>query len=713
MKTLIIDNYDSFTFNLFQSLAKINGIEPIVVRHDQAPWDRLQRLDFDNAVISPGPGRPDRAADFGVCAEAIRRLDRPLLGVCLGCQGIGYAYGAKIEPAMEAMHGRLSRVRHNGDPLFDGIAQDFAAVRYHSLTLGDALPPCLERIAWTKDGVLMGLRHRRLPFWGVQFHPESICTEGGERLLRNFQKLTEAHWRSPLTARPGNRAWHYGHSVTPASGEIRPANTNAFRLFTRTLELALEPERVFVGRFSGQSTAFWLDNAAEPMGGRFSFMGDANGPHAMTVFYESGGGMRVTHGGKVKAYEGSLWRFLSERLQLLRLQDPDLPFDFQCGFVGYLGYEMKGDCGFPVKHRATTPDAAFIMADRVIALDHETRKVHLVCLDRESHLARANAWLDDTEAALKELGPLAPIELGLRETPNYHWRRPRKRHLEDIEACQRLIASGESYEVCLTNQAVSACQIDPLAYYRALRRMNPAPHAALLRFGDWAVASSSPERFLRLDRDGVVEARPIKGTRPRGESEVEADRLGEQLRASEKERAEHLMIVDLLRNDLGKVCQIGSVTVPELMVIERHPTVHQMVSTVRGRLRPGLEALDCVRAAFPGGSMTGAPKRRTLEIIDEIEGAARGVYSGALGYFSLNGAMDLSIVIRTAVIEPDQVSIGSGGAIVALSDPESELEETALKAKAPLAALAQTARQKKRKAPRQVETHRDARGAAN
>jgi para-aminobenzoate synthetase len=249
-----------------------------------------------------------------------------------------------------------------------------------------------------------------------------------------------------------------------------------------------------------------------------------------------------------------------------------------------------------------------------------------------------------------------------------------------IEVCHEELAAGETYEICLTNRASARTELDPWESYRELRRISPAPFGALLQFAEVSVLSTSPERFLRIDRAGRVESKPIKGTRPRGRNAAEDDALRAELRTSEKDRAENLMIVDLVRNDLSRHAEGGSVEVPVLFDVESYATVHQLVSTVRARLRPGSSSLDCVRAAFPGGSMTGAPKVRTMQLIDWMESGPRGVYSGAIGYLSLTGAADLSIAIRTAVVTPGRVDYGIGGAIVALSDAEDEFEETAVKA---------------------------------
>jgi len=193
MKTLVIDNHDSFTFNLVQLIAEVNDVAPLVVTNGEAAWADLSALEFDNIVISPGPGRPDRIRDFGVCRQVIELSRVPLLGVCLGHQGLAHTWGGEVVNAPEPMHGRLSAIWHDGRELFEGIPQGFTAVRYHSLVAAEPLPACLERTAWTTDGVLMGLRHRLRPQWGVQFHPESIATEHGAALLRNFRDLSAAY----------------------------------------------------------------------------------------------------------------------------------------------------------------------------------------------------------------------------------------------------------------------------------------------------------------------------------------------------------------------------------------------------------------------------------------------------------------------------------------------------------------------------------------
>jgi para-aminobenzoate synthetase component 1 len=261
----------------------------------------------------------------------------------------------------------------------------------------------------------------------------------------------------------------------------------------------------------------------------------------------------------------------------------------------------------------------------------------------------------------------------------------RPAYLDAIEQTRGYIRAGDIFQANISQRLEVPFEGHPFALYETLRRCNPAPFAAYFDIGEAVVVSASPERFLRLER-GHVETRPIKGTLPRG-SAVDDAAAAHALRASEKDRAENVMIVDLLRNDLSKVCLDHTVAVPQLCVVERHSTVHHLVSTVVGCLRPGLGALDLIRAAFPGGSVTGAPKVRAMEIIAELEPTRRSVYTGALGYIGFDGTMDSSIAIRTFVLTRGTAFFQVGGGIVIDSDPGMEYLETLAKAKGLLTAL--------------------------
>lgn len=640
MKTLVIDNHDSFTFNLVHLLAEATGEEPVVMANDAATWAEIAGQGFQAIVISPGPGRPDRAADVGLSAAVIEHATVPLLGVCLGHQGIASLAGARIEKAPVPMHGRLSRVRHTGDPLFAGLPPEFSVVRYHSLRVAEPLPPDLLPLAWCdEDGVLMALRHRSRLQWGVQFHPESILSEHGLRLIENFRDQVPPRLFGLLRPKP-----------TPPLMTAAPGASAEWQ----DIGWEVDTDSAFVTLYGEAEHAFWLDSSlAEKGRARWSYMGV---------------GTPVDLGDDPFA---ALSRPASPRVP------PPCPF--AGGVIGWLGYDLGAGQG----RRDETPAAHFLRVDRFIAIDHLEQRTYAVALDD-----RDGTWRRETIEHLKALTVPSPPALGTLVGPlRFTLDRGRATYLADIHQCQEWIGEGETYQVCLTTGIGCDLDVDPLALYRVMRRINPAPHAAFIRYPGGAVCSASPERFLSVDRDGRVEAKPIKGTIARA-ADPAADRAqAEWLRSSEKDLAENLMIVDLLRNDLSRVCETGSVTVPVMAGIETFATVHQMVSTVHGRLRPDVGVIDAIRAAFPGGSMTGAPKERTLGLIDRLEGRARGIYSGALGWIGDDGAADLSIVIRTVVATRGHLRLGSGGAITALSDPEAEFAEMLLKAEAQVRAI--------------------------
>jgi para-aminobenzoate synthetase len=689
--TLLIDNYDSYTFNLYQLIASVAGEPPVVVRNDELPWSALAAHPWDRIVVSPGPGRPERERDLGIGRAALAQREIPVLGVCLGHQGLAHVHGGSVVRGEEIVHGRISRVFHRSETLFAGIPQGFRAVRYHSLIVEPALPPQLEAIAWADDGTLMAIRDRHGPAWGVQFHPESIGTEHGEQLVANFVAL------SPVRRRPRD-ATPLPHGKAVPGGRAAVRTSGAVQIAHCVVDGVPDAEGAFATLFGDRAEAFWLDSSrVDPALSRFSFMGAAIGGLGATLRYRvAGARLTITRGGQSRVLERTLFDHLSRELARLHTDSPELPFDLNGGFVGYLGYELKADCGASHARAAELPDAFLLLADRVVAIDHEQDQTHLLALSDGSpqEMGAAERWLAATQdglgalPALDEPPTVDPGESALE----FALSRGREHYLANIETCKRLLESGESYEICLTNTLELPAPDDTFALYRVLRRVNPAPYGAYLRMREGAVLSSSPERFLRVTRDRAVETKPIKGTARRAADPAADDAARHGLARSPKDRAEHLMIVDLLRNDLGLVSQIGSVHVPRLMDVESYETVHQLVSTIRGRLRDDVDLVDCIRATFPGGSMTGAPKLRTMEIIDSLEGAPRGVYSGALGYLALNGTADLSIVIRTLVATPAGATIGSGGAIVMLSEAEDEYAEMLLKAQPLLDAVSRCTR---------------------
>jgi para-aminobenzoate synthetase len=707
VSTLLVDNYDSYTYNVFHLLAAVSGEEPLVVHNDMVSWKALSRWDFDAIVLSPGPGHPKRWHDFGVCADILRHSEVPVLGICLGHQGLGDVLSATVTTAPMAMHGRLSRVRHDDSGLFAGIPQEFSVVRYHSLAVTGSLGPEGRVSAWTDDGVVMGIEHRRRPLWGVQFHPESVATEHGRAIVENFYEQVRRR-RRPRAPRAHVPETHVPDTSSPRPNERARGNRGPGKPGPelRVRSVAGEPstEPLFERLFGGAEHAFWLDSADAPTPlAQCSYLGTSAGSDRRVLEYDVVNGVVTAHGADSSTVErASIFDVLDRELDERAIDPPAEPArGLLGGFVGYIGYECKADCGSPNVHRSDVPDAVLMLANRIVAVDHAARRTDLLAICREGD-AEAERWLDHAQAVVRELlatpQPEAPDEraIGIAtsgEPParpvSFRCGRGREQYLADILRCQAALAAGESYEVCLTDQIHTDASPEPFELYRQLRRINPAPFAAYLKLGELAVLSSSPERFLSVDRERRVQARPIKGTTPRSADPARDERLREELLSDEKTFAEHLMIVDLLRNDLGRVCEVDSVRVPHFMTVEPYATVHQLISTVTGVLEGARTPVQCVRTCFPGGSMTGAPKLRTMGIIDDIEREARGVYSGALGYFGLDGSVDLSIVIRTIVMRPGATTIGAGGAIVMQSDPEEEFDEILLKARAPMVTIAQ------------------------
>lgn len=380
---------------------------------------------------------------------------------------------------------------------------------------------------------------------------------------------------------------------------------------------------------------------------------------------------------------------LQELLQRYRLGAIDGLPPFQGGAVGYVGYDLGRQLErLPSKARDDLglPELRVGFYDWVVAWDHARRKTWLftTCLpDRTSAAARARV------VQIKRLLDTTPPTVPSRPRPAVHLHSnfTRSAYLETVRRAQQAIADGEIYQVNLSQRFSAPWEGDPWDLYQSLRVISPVPYGAYLEAGDAVVLSASPECFLRFDRQ-TVETSPIKGTCRRGVTPAEDDRLAAELGASVKDRAENLMIVDLLRNDLGKVCRVGSIRVPRLFAIEGYSHVWQLVSTVVGEISPDRDAVDLLRACFPGGSVTGCPKIRAMEIIEELEPVRRGIYCGVIGYLSFGGAMTTSIVIRTILLKDRQLHLQVGGAVVADSDPAAEYAETLAKAAAPLAALA-------------------------
>ncbi|KAF2295799.1 hypothetical protein GH714_034037 [Hevea brasiliensis] len=778
VRTLLIDNYDSYTYNIYQELSVVNG---------------------------------------GICLRLLLECrDIPILGVCLGHLALGYVHGAQIVHAPETVHGRMSEIEHDGCRLFNNIPSGkksgFKVVRYHSLIIdARSLPKELVPIAWTSstgthsflesqnsdfipdacesqvrpticfdtyspklnNGTswsfshstevrrgknLMGIMHSTRPHYGIQFHPESIATCHGRKIFENFREMTRDYWHRLRSTFVNERHAFYTACMqlpgaiqlfgVPRTGPLecnedalpfREASrrrqllgnideNNCFnmssllkfpksnvhvkhlklkwRKFDRLAAQLGGARNIFSELFGANraENTFWLDSSSVEKGrARFSFMGGKGGSlwkqitfrlsDQSDMAFKSGGFLSIEYApGATKSM------YLKKELLSFHYDEKDfegLPFDF---YGGYIGYNLKIECGMLANcYKSKTPDACFFFADNFVVIDHLYDDVYIMSIQEGS--TTDTPWLDDVQQKLLRLEASAASKLEKQTsqpstffpcTAGFLAGKSREQCINDVQKSLEYIKDGESYELCLTAQIRKRVgDIESLGLYLQLREKNPAPYAAWLNFSNenLCICCSSPERFLGLDRNSVLEAKPIKGTIARGRTHEEDEQLKLQLQCSEKDQAENLMIVDLLRNDLGRVCEPGSVHVQRLIDVESYATVHTMVSKIRGKKRSNINAADCIRAAFPDGSMTGAPKLRSMELLHSLESCSRGIYSGSIGFFSYNQTFDLNIVIRTIVIHEGEASIGAGGAIVALSNPEDEYDEMILKTGAPAKAV--------------------------
>jgi len=443
--------------------------------------------------------------------------------------------------------------------------------------------------------------------------------------------------------------------------------------------------------FKDEPYSFFLDSGMDPYKlGRYSFMGS----NPFLVMKSRGNNITLLRGNEQEEVKGNPFDVLGNLLDSYRLDSANPVVPLVGGAVGYFSYDL---CHFIEKLPTTAiddlqlPECYFGFYDVIVAFDNLQDKTYVVStgfpeLLDSKRIPHAQKRLHEMRSRLahtenhsvtttirKPATPTGQVELKGGFT--------REQYLIAVAKARQYIIDGDIFEVNISQRFETEISITPYELYWRLRSINPAPFACYLGFDEVQVVSASPERFIRT-REDLVETRPIKGTRPRGKSQEQDDTFARELLNSEKDRAENMMIVDLERNDLGRVCRYGTVKVTELAILEVYPTVFHLTSTVTGRLEEGKNCIDLLKATFPGGSITGAPKIRSMEIIDELEPTRRSIYTGNIGYIGFNGDIDLNIVIRTFLIKGNKAYFQVGGAVVYDSEPEAEYQETLDKAKA-------------------------------
>ena len=448
-----------------------------------------------------------------------------------------------------------------------------------------------------------------------------------------------------------------------------------FRLLIQEYRSSKSPWQVFQSIYQSSGVCFFLDSGSyHPPNQRFSYLG---GDPFLTLTLEAS---RLKLEGEEKGVYPTR-QFFSVMRRLFRKYRPVPPAKapFFCGgAVGFLGYEaaeLFDKMNFRVKPGTEVPRGFFGFYRDLIVYDHKMRKYFLIACGK-SGLQKLKSYFEKTEITKKEPFGLKQFKAEISK--------PRFESM--VQRAKSYIAAGDIYQANLSQRFSFGFQGSPLRLFDKLRQINPSPFSSFLSAGDWKIISSSPERLIQK-RGRLCETRPIAGTRPRKKSGASSVRLGRELLANEKERAEHVMLVDLERNDLGRVCDYKSVRVREMMTLEKYSHVLHIVSSITGRLRRDKDGLDLVRAMFPGGTITGCPKIRCMEIIDELEPVRRGIYTGSLGWLDFKGDLDFNIVIRTLVLHRNRGTFQVGAGIVHDSDPGREYEETLQKGEALAEAL--------------------------
>lgn len=432
--------------------------------------------------------------------------------------------------------------------------------------------------------------------------------------------------------------------------------------------------------------SFFLDSGlGRERLGRYSFLG----ADPFLRLTSRGSQVSLWEEGRAQHFQANPFDALEQALSRYHIKVAGSPVPFVGGAVGYLAYDL----GRTLERLPTRagddlllPELYMCFYDAVLAFDHQEGRAYAIAPELPGRPPSAERLCRLIELAREAARRPVPQPPNYPATSSLVSNFTHGGYLQAVERAREYIAAGDIFQVNLSQRFEAAWPYPAPDLYLKLRAINPAPFAAYLGYPEVAVVSASPERFLRLQGDRA-ETRPIKGTRPRGRDPAQDAALARQLEGSAKDRAEHIMIVDLERNDLGRVCGYGTVKVSELMALETYATVFHLTSTVEGRLRPGKGPLDLIRACFPGGSITGAPKVRAMEIVEELEPTRRSVYTGSIGYIGFDGQMDLNIAIRTILVTRGRACFQVGGAVVYDSDPEAEYQETCDKARALVRAL--------------------------
>lgn len=757
---LLVDSYDSFSHNLRRLIEENTNKEVVTIFNDTfAPDEYEKAFDnwikyFDYIIVGPGPGHPNNDSDIGIIKWLYQRHQLnpseaiPTLGVCLGFQSLCSVFGNEVIRLDTIKHGQVYTIIPSSSELFGTLDEElapFSSVRYHSLhvalsTLNNSIVPlaiCNEPGS-IPDTVLMAGKHRDLPLYGVQYHPESICSNKGDKLIQKFDTIASAyntHHRKDLAEHQQSKELsniNEGNAAERAVHEnslIREFKDNAASIQLQKFKLddGILPIDVCDHLHSSGTDFFFLNSASEPGTWSIIALPIADENETITHSTDDPSCVLVLKYKSSKEAErvqvDSVWEFFASRMESKYCSRATLekqignvhprPLPFLGGYLGLFSYE-EGKYVNPEKHESfcvgNTPDTKLVFIERAILHDRSSNDWFVVSLHSS---AGESEWRGELVSSLQQAKsikidlsavPTSVLLLCKEKDQKIKYEFPDKEVYEkQFQICQDYLHSGDSYELCLTTQLKLFLPkyLDTWSMYKVLAlHKNPSPYSSYMNFDDCVLISSSPERFMSwVDNPNVsgskfVELRPIKGT-VKNTAEMTLEAATTILRTP-KEMGENLMIVDLIRHDLNTF--IDDVSVSSLMTVEEYKTVFQLVSVIQGNLSPAKKftGIDVLQLSLPPGSMTGAPKKRSVEILQDIEalqkttasGGRRGIYSGVAGYWSITDDSDWSVVIRSVMHykhdrENDSMfdvwRIGAGGAITVLSDANDEWEEMQVK----------------------------------
>ena len=654
---LVIDNHGFTTRILAHQLGAVDIVPA-------AELATVNLTDYTHVVVSHG------TADAQLQAlQAVPNL--PVLGIGSGADQLARLYSHTETAAGQPNYGQRVAHRHTDTGIFAGVPQRTQLTSYHSPRWATMDSAIFRVHAVDDDDAVLAFRVNGTNHWGLHADPAALQSTEGSRVVENFLALAPRHEAQVR------------HS-SPLAPKKQPQ-----QLFRREIPGTLDTAATFAALQQGATAAFWLDSAAAHLGqGDTTIMGTNRGELAQTVRWDvTTNQLDVSNATQTTHHVQDVLDYLHDHAWEPTADMEQIP-GFTGGWVGYLGYEAKQAtmAGHTNVWEAPTPDAYWIRPQAFLRYDHQHEHTMLFAYGDSS-------LLDALEQTLVFGETVAPACAEHSEFDG-SWGLTTREYQQHVRTIQAMLRSGDAAGICLTDTfSMLAGDIDGLELYLRLRANNPAPYAGYLRFNTFGdtveVLSASPEKFLSVDVAGTIESKPIKGTVARSaDPAVDAD-VASQMAVDAKIQSENLMITDLLRDDLALVATPGSVRVPKLMDVETFATVHQLVTTVTGQLLPDTAATEALRAVFPGGSMTGAPKVASLEALDTLESGPRGIYSGAMGWLGDDNTAELNVIIRSIVMADGQLTIGAGGAVVVDSDPVAEEQEKHLKARSLMHSIAE------------------------